>query len=124
VGEYFLIFWSNAPVFNPITNLDIVPTTYQVTLSLNASVTFNVYNIFSSSADDTLPLPPSSTKNGQSLTFSLADQAVVISLQVSNFDSSSEEGIGSTTGKAISSASILVLSLPVSLVCFVFLLVF
>lgn len=78
-GLLFLVVWTNAPVYDPISQTDITPTPVQVTLSLSASTTFNVYDIYSTTADDTQPLPPIQTQTGTSVQFSMGSQAVVIS---------------------------------------------
>jgi len=62
-------------IFSLVTK---VPIFFQVTLELVKPTTVNIYDIYSTTANDQAPLPPLSTVTSSSVPFMMSDKAVVL----------------------------------------------
>jgi len=76
--QFFAVLWNNSPVFNPNTKTDIVTATVQATLTLQTAASVSVYDIFSTTADDSKPLQPVKTVSSDKVSFSIGDTVVVL----------------------------------------------
>jgi len=82
-GAQYLVVWNNAPVWNDVTQADLTASAVSVTLTLSSTMNLRVYDIYSTTADDTKPLSPTSTHTASSLAFTFTDKAVVIGISSS-----------------------------------------
>jgi len=80
-SSYFLVIWNNSPVYDPASQSDIPAQPVTASLVLSGSKTVLVYDVFSTTADDTKPLSPISTTTASTVNFRIADTAVVLSFK-------------------------------------------
>jgi len=85
-GQFVLVIWNKAPVYNYVTFSDIIQPNTHVTFKLpstTATTRFRVYDVYSTTASDTQPLSPLSdvsVAGTTGTTFYISNYAVVITI--------------------------------------------
>jgi len=111
-GTYFLVLWNNAPVYDPVQNIDVSVVASQARLTVSDDSDVNammVYDIYST-ADDTQPLPPIATvSDTNTVLFSMSDQAVVIAIYSDSHSSNFTLALGLGLGLGLLAVLILII---------------